>query len=132
MKQGRIIFVGVHNLPGKTPLDSTTKSGKIIDAVIAGLPGRECVKTNLFDCDKVPEAYLVRCELILDWIQRVKLGKDDIVILLGGQVIKHFPKGLPSRNLCWSHPAQRQVSSSAYIEHALIAIKGFINHSFKT
>lgn len=42
--KGRIIFVGIHNKPGMEPLDSRTKSGKIIDEVIAGLEGRECVK----------------------------------------------------------------------------------------
>jgi hypothetical protein len=51
MSKGRIIFVGIHNKPGMKPLDSRTKSGKIIDEVIRGLEGRECVKTNLFDCD---------------------------------------------------------------------------------
>jgi hypothetical protein len=137
MKQGRVIFVGVHNKRGKTPLDSTTKSGKIIDAVIAGLPGRECLKSNLFDVDELPDKKNVRDwkqyvdEMGFSWIERVQLSKDDVVVLLGSQVIRSFPKALPSRNLCWSHPAQRQVSSSTYIEHALIAIRDFINHSFK-
>lgn len=121
--KGRIIFVGIHNKPGYTPLDSRTKSGKIIDEVIAGLPGRECVKTNLFDTDKLPEQKYMG-EWVLDWIERVRLHHTDTVVLLGDIVQREFPS-LPVRIIKAPHPASRHIKRQEYISNL---IQKIINH----
>ena len=56
----KVIFVGIHNKPDCKPLDSKTRSGKLIDRVIADLRrrdpnlGRCCLKTNYFDRVSLP------------------------------------------------------------------------------
>lgn len=45
----KICFVGIHNKPGKEPLDSTTKTGKVIDRIIEACgEDYEFQKRNLF------------------------------------------------------------------------------------
>jgi hypothetical protein len=63
----RVIFVGMHNKPGMEPLDSRTKSGKLIDRIINELP-IDCIKTNLYD-DSWPVDFEDN-DLMLWWIIR--------------------------------------------------------------
>lgn len=87
--KGRVIFVGMHNKPGKAPLDSTTKSGKLIDRVIAQLPGLTCEKSNLWDCDYWPKG----AGFNYNWPSYVEYDSDDIVVCLGTCVIAAFRRG---------------------------------------
>lgn len=92
----RIIFVGVHNKPGFAPLDSRSKSGKMIDRVIAGLQTEcglfeaEFVKTNLFDLPGFPSWSPERGVSVMNWSKRAGRTDDDIVILLGACVHDAF------------------------------------------
>lgn len=88
MSKRRVLFVGIHHLAGLPALCSTTKSGKVIDHVIANLgPDHECIKTNLFNAN---------VELRIDnpvykWSQRIgRREEDDILILLGSRVTHYF------------------------------------------
>ena len=84
----RVIFVGVHNKPNKKPLDSSTKTGKLIDRIINKL---ECkvIKTNLFDVDYLPKS----CDKhyhALNWYKNKDANIDDVFVLLGAEVQKNF------------------------------------------
>lgn len=120
--KGRIIFVGIHNKPGMEPLDSRTKSGKIIDEVIKGLEGRECVKTNLFDVDEMPDKKNMLDwdkwvdEMVFDWVERTKLYMGDTVVLLGDEVKKYFTIGPLKRKITVPHPASRHIKPEQYIQ----------------
>jgi hypothetical protein len=115
--KGRIIFVGIHNKPGMEPLDSRTKSGKIIDEVIAGLDGPECVKTNLFDANELPEGESLKY-LAWDWVNRIKPVHCDVIILLGQGVQAHFV--FYSENIVKAaHPASRHHKREEYIANLI-------------
>jgi hypothetical protein len=83
----KIFFVGLHNKPEKTPLDSSTISGQRIDRIIKELHflKLECVKTNLFNSYLLPET-IARLPLAATWQPRVGACGGDIVVLLGGIV----------------------------------------------
>lgn len=104
----KVIFVGMHNKPGMEPLDSKTKSGKLIDRVIEGLPDVECVKTNLYDSFHWPENF-EDGDLMLWWI-RVNADPKDIIVTLGESIHRRFKKlitiklGHPSA--IWSNDAK--------------------------
>ena len=87
----RVIFVGMHNKPGLAPLDSSTKSGKIIDRIIAELGSSvECVKTNLIDAESLPaNADEIRRSNHL-WLCENRATEKDIVVLLGHWVAENF------------------------------------------
>lgn len=84
----RVIFVGIHNKPGLTPLCSSTKTGKLIDRIIENLH-IECVKTNLFNINRLPnndEVEYLRSE----WYWTNLPLPDDIIVLLGKKVQNEF------------------------------------------
>jgi hypothetical protein len=95
----RIFFVGVHNKPDMQPLDSKSRSGKMIDRVISGLQTEvglfeaEFIKTNLFNAlqtygtGKTDGAYYVG-----QWAKRVDYAQGDIVICCGAIVHSYFQK----------------------------------------
>lgn len=89
-----IYFVGMHNKPGHGPLCSRTRSGKIIDAVIAMLAGyainAECCKTNLCDCDYLPPDNEVWIHA-KGWLETYEPKREDVVVLLGAWTHEHFP-----------------------------------------
>lgn len=92
----RIIFVGVHNKEGMEPLDSKSRSGKMIDRVIAGLQTEvglfeaDFVKTNLFDLPYFPQWQPERGMSVINWSNRVGRTNDDLIILLGACVHDAF------------------------------------------
>lgn len=105
----RVIFVGLHNKPNMMPLDSRTKSGKLIDRIIDPLRynGLEVVKTNLYDSDTLPEERR-KDDFKFDWIERVKLYKEDILVLLGAMVHNDFPKLPLAKTIKIAHPASKR------------------------
>lgn len=122
----RIIFVGLHNKPGMKPLDSKTKSGKLIDRVIdkCRRHGMNILKTNLFDVDfmPLPDDIPLHC---FEWIERVQLFKEDIVVLLGATVHKHFPDIPMLEIIKVAHPASKysHLEMDEYVEKTFQLIK---------
>lgn len=126
----KIVFVGVHYKPGFDALDSRTKSGKMIDRVIAGLQTEvglfeaQFIKSNLFDLEYFPRNQTV--ELNTQWVEhwklRVNYSPQDIVITLGQTVNEIFRKarvksvkiGHPSA--VWSHLKQEEYIINACIK----------------
>ena len=88
-KQTHVFFVGIHNKPGMSPLDSRTKSGKIIDAIISKLPF-ECTKTNLCEVEHWPTEKAEISQHNKSWRKKYQPKQKHIIVLLGGWVIKHF------------------------------------------
>lgn len=93
----RVVFVGIHNKPGKRPLDSSTRSGKVIDDIIRNLPEFDCIKTNLHDLEFMPMDDQVHWpDTFTAWRKRAGIkpgdviGRDVIVVLLGGYVHQMF------------------------------------------
>ena len=97
----RIIFVGIHNKPNTKPLDSGTKSGKLIDKIIENLENYDCIKTNLFDLNEIPKEIESHQQL---WINTHKPSNQDIIILLGNNVQKYFPQ-TESKIIKVKHPS---------------------------
>ena len=85
----RVIFVGIHNKGELAPLDSSTKSGKLIKRIIDKLPSSFKVeKTNLYNIDHFPsgETQTLKDE----WYWTNLPCPDDIIVLLGNHVHKAF------------------------------------------
>lgn len=122
----RVIFVGLHNKPGMKPLDSKTKSGKLIDRIIdkCRRHGINILKTNLFDVDymPLPQDYSLHC---FEWIERVQLFKGDIVVLLGATVHKQFPEVPMLQTIKIAHPASKysHEEMNDYVEKTFKLIK---------
>lgn len=122
----RIIIVGVHNKIGLSPLDSSTKSGKLIDRIAAQLP-IPIEKTNLFDVDYLP-VNGEKQDLVNEWYWTQLPTKDDVVVLLGGMVHKEFKHSI--KNLIKiQHPAAQwsHKSMNAYVNGAVGKIKKYCN-----
>jgi hypothetical protein len=112
-RMSRVIFVGLHNKPGMEPLDSQTKSGKLVDFISLSLKskGRGIVKTNLYNVEYLPKGKEAN-DLAFDWIERVKLYKEDTVVLLGKIVQEKFPKLPLVKIIKVEHPAKRRTSEA--------------------
>jgi hypothetical protein len=118
MNQPIIFFVGIHNKPGRLPLDSHTRTGSVIDAIIARL-SPVTIKTNLCDVDEFP-----RPDEIMEhndaWHLKNNPTEDDLIVLLGTWVGENFRKrGL--RVLKLGHPAGafRRGAKEEYIQSAI-------------
>lgn len=80
----------MHNKPDMSPLDSRTKSGRLIDRIIKQLPKDvEVLKTNLYDIDYYPEQK-EKLSLAADFHKRFTTSSSDIIVLLGGEVQKNY------------------------------------------
>jgi len=87
----RIIFVGLHNKPDMMPLDMATKTGKIVNKIIAKLPKDiEIVKSNLFDVDYMPLKSNEIEELTLQWYWANLPIDEDVIVLFGWMTQRHF------------------------------------------
>lgn len=128
MKQ-RVIFVGVHNKPGKTPLDSSTLTGKTVDIIAQGLGGFEIIKSNMHDFDYLP---VDRTNSISAWRRRVEYKRTDIVVALGAQVgwdfARHHPSTIAISYIQVHHPAKRMSvkEREQYIQGVIASIKNRI------
>lgn len=119
----RIIFVGIHNKPSTKPLDSSTKSGKLIDKIILNLKEHECIKTNLFDYNCIPNE---KIEHQKSWIKRYAPSEEDIIILLGNNVHRFFPQNLSVKKIIKiKHPSAiwSKQSQENYIINTLKEIR---------
>lgn len=77
----------MHNKPFKTPLCSSTKSGKLVDKIGKGF---NVLKSNIYDVDYYPKTKDEKFELAKDWQDRVKLMYCDVIVLLGAEVHDNF------------------------------------------
>lgn len=117
----RVIFVGMNNKPGLTPLCPSTKSGKLIDRIIAELPEYECVKTNLWDLDNFPSNKINVFNK--EWITRSQWQPGNIIVPLGECVRKAFIRsGL--KYIAIGHPSAIWANNKKddYILNAVIKI----------
>lgn len=141
----RIIFVGIHNKPNMQPLDSRTKSGKLIDKAIEklktvnGIGNTEFVKCNLFDALSVPDDIFERGEMKIAFFDRIKLAKGDILILLGRNVAAEFPYyiklfSIPVKNPVFkvNHPASvfGKDAEDKYVKEIFDHVDSVINFQF--
>lgn len=123
MDERKVYFVGMHNKPGMTPLDSKTMSGKMIDAIIKELP-LECIKTNLFEGGYLPKDFLIINKAGIDWHEKYNPKECDTVVLLGRWVQENFwHDGFKIIKL--PHPAScmGNVNKELYIKNAIEKIK---------
>lgn len=119
----KIFFVGIHAKPKMQPLDSRTKSGKVIDKIIEAFPANECIKTNLCNIENMPEWADIPNHNA-HWHSVNKPTKQDIVVLLGAFTQSNFERrGLNTINL--PHPASVFYSgknNNDYVERAISKI----------
>lgn len=104
------------------PLDSMTKSGKLIDRIIKEIPkGVEVVKTNLFDVDHIPVD--TTNDAAFKWAERVRYESGDIVITLGEMTHGYFRK-TPIKFIPIGHPSSvwSNKDKETYVKRALHAI----------
>jgi hypothetical protein len=123
----RIIFVGLHNKPGMKPLDSKTKSGKLIDRIIQLISeGHEVIKSNLFDVDYFPPSDDYRV-LINQWLYKHNPDTNTIFILLGQFVHNHFP--FCCNLIRIAHPASKRShrDMDEYVLNAVNKISNCLN-----
>lgn len=116
-----IYFVGMHNKPGMHPLDSRTRSGKIIDKIISELSPEICVKTNLSNEETLPENPEKHA---ISWHNRFQVKHGDVIVLLGRWVQENFLKTEGPKYIHCPHPASFVAgkSNSEYIENAVSKI----------
>jgi hypothetical protein len=86
----KVFFVGLHNKPGMQPLDSATKTGQLIDAIIqfTQLPAELFVKTNLYKDDVPPDDEKV--EHAKAWYNIHQPADGSVIVLLGKEVRQNF------------------------------------------
>lgn len=109
----RVIFVGMHNKGNMLPLDSRTRSGKIIDKIIHELPKGDykALKTNLCDTDYQPDD-METLEQANNWVSTYQPTPYDVVVLLGRWVHENFLSSFVSSDIIkLAHPASTVYSS---------------------
>lgn len=126
--KGRIIFVGVHNKQGLKPLDSKSVSGKRIDKIIEGLGSMPCVKSNLYDSDRLPTNLHEKEELKMLWRDKYDPSSRDIIVLLGSMVHKEFPI-ITGNEIKVAHPSLQwsKMKPEIYIQKVIALIKEQLN-----
>jgi uracil-DNA glycosylase len=125
----RIFFVGLHNKPGKKPLCSSTKSGKLIDRIINEGGFKKCEKTNLFDVEYYPKSDDENWgRAVMWWHNHKKISDKDIIVLLGSTVQKDFVNPpLHERIVKIDHPASKwsKNAMNEYVSDAITKIKNY-------
>jgi len=113
----KVCFVGIHHKEGKTPLDSSTKTGMIIDRVIENV-GAKCQfeKKNLFP------TYTLPSKDFRDRISsRFNVQNGVLYVLLGNVVRDHFPAQWINSILKARHPGfvmrRGELSVDEYVEN---------------
>jgi hypothetical protein len=124
----RVIFVGLHNKPGKRPLCISTKSGKLISRIINEGALKNYLKTNLFDVEYFPTERDEQVNLAFDWLKRVEPQEDDVLVLLGATVHNATPPN-SSKELKIAHPASKRshVAMNEYVSQTIERILSLLN-----
>lgn len=116
------------------PLDSRTKTGKVIDMVIATVAFKQLVKSNLYDLEYYPATELERQSQQFAWLEKYQPERRDILVLLGINVHREFPESrVDSTIIKVAHPASAHSAAeqSNYIEKVASLINAAINESHK-
>lgn len=118
----KVIFVGIHNKPNTPVLCSSTKSGKLIDRIIKEL-NFDSLKTNLYNVEYLPKDLAEKEKLALDWHSRVNYGHD-LIVLLGGEVSKHFNHEPYLDTIKLAHPSSiwSNAKKQEYVDNAVSLI----------
>lgn len=99
---GVVYFVGMHFKKGFLALDSRTWTGKVVDRIQEGID-RYIIKTNLADVEFLPDQPE---EYAKGWHDRNPgLRRNDVVVLLGRWVQKHFIRVPGPKYVEASHPS---------------------------
>lgn len=117
MTERRIIFVGLHSKPHKTPLCGSTKTGKLINRIINVLnTDIKILKTNLFEVEYMPHRREYS-QLRHEWYDTHLPTNDDIIVLLGALTHKEFNYDF-GRIIKIAHPASKRshIDMDAYVE----------------
>ena len=117
---GRIIFVGMYYKTGLKALDSSTKSGKMVDRIMDKLPvGVKVKKSNLYDIARIP-LDSEKEELKRFWLDDIKPTPEDIVVLLGAMVHNDCPDIKVRDLIKIAHPASKRSHKEMdeYVEKA--------------
>lgn len=132
MLQRKIIFVGLHNKPGKMPLCSSTKSGKLIDRIIKEGGFTNVQKTNLFDVEYYPTDEKRQLKLSMEWLHRFWPDASDITVVLGAATQAAFP-GCHGKTLKIAHPASKRshADMNEYVTTTIEKIKSITSPTFK-
>ena len=127
--KNRIIFVGVHNKPNTPPLDSSTKSGKLIDRIIERIDC-EALKTNLFDVEYYPKNISERVSLVQKWADTHNPQKNDVIVILGGLVRKSFPLLHYPQPIYIHHPSSvwSKTAKAVYVKNTVSIIHNILNN----
>ena len=108
----RIIFVGMCHKPDKPALCPTTKTGKLINRIIAKLPSSTQIeKTNLYSTDYLPMKSDEQIELQEEWFWTTLPTYDDVIVLLGQRTQLDFVRMNNNHNLRplrVAHPASKR------------------------
>lgn len=130
----KVIFVGIHNKPQIAALCSSTKSGKLIDRIIAKLPTDvDCEKTNLYDVDYLPKDQYEKDIISLKWWEKVSIADFDIIVLLGIEVHDNFWGRAMHYILKINHPASKRshAEMDRYVSDTVEEILSLIEKSKK-
>ena len=104
-----IVFVGIHNKPDIPALDSSTKTGKIIDQIIKVIDDgkRTIKKANYFDLTHIPSDGANVSKYYCDFRSRLQYNpKKTLLIGLGADVKKFLSPALGVESFLWvQHPA---------------------------
>jgi len=127
----RIIFVGLHNKPYMAPLDSGTKTGKLVDRIINELPKNiEIVKSNILNTDEMVSLNKIY-KYVYEWYWTYLPVNDDIIVLLGGMTQNIYKKNVRSVGniIRVAHPASMRshIRMNEYVDKTTIKIKKRLN-----
>lgn len=131
----KVLFIGISDKPGCSPLQSGTKSGDLIDRIIMGLDV-ECYKSNLVNFPPVDEKgklrYPTKSEMDLGYknLQRCIVEiNPDVCIFLGDKVTKYLSDKINGISI--KHPSYiavyKRKYESEYIDEAISLIKLNLN-----
>lgn len=116
----KVLFIGISNKPGCTPLQSGTKSGNMIDQIISRLDAK-CYKTNLVNSPPLDEKgklrYPTQSEMddgYKDLQELIKTINPDVCVLLGEKTSKYLADKLVSISI--KHPSYIAVYKRKYQE----------------
>lgn len=119
----KVYFVGMHSKPNTEVLCGSTKTGRIINKIIAEVEFH-CIKTNLSETDYLPDETELIKQMDL-WMFKHNPKSKDIIILLGNWVAKHFSTNGELNTVKFRHPASLygKEKENQYIEEVV----NFIN-----
>ena len=130
----KVLFIGLSNKIGCTPLQSGTISGDLIDKIIIGI-NAECYKANLVNFAPLDEKgklrYPTKSEMNIGYkyLQEfIKEIKPDICILLGCKVSKYLSNKVNSISI--KHPSYIAVYKRKYIDEYIDGSINTINSTF--